>query len=578
MGAVYLAEDTQLFGRHWVVKELLLPNNPAEQQEAERNFQLEAQVLAQLRHPHIPTITAYFAEGGKYFLVMEFAEGEDLEKRLERTQHALPERDVMNYCYQVAQVLEYLAKRQPPVVHRDIKPANIIVDDAGNVHLVDFGIARAKPTQSGTVTRDTSSYGTKGYAPPEQYVGKTEPRSDIYALGATIHHLLTNRDPRDPQYKTFTPLVQLVPNLTPAFSHLVVQMLDPTIPRRPMADEVRQQLDTLLNPQTIVIQGKHKPLVFQGTDVAYTIADLVRLSDKHRALAIEFLKRHHIENWLTNIGRADLAVQASQIRLEVNRRRKTTDPNQALERLLKILDPSRRSAPAPKMNVPPKPSPAYQPTSAPKNSPPQAAPRINPAPILEVNPKQLQLQVHNSWQQIALEISNQGGSSLTGNVSSLVRWLTPFSRTTFSVSPKAKTTFFIRVEPTLLSAGQIERGLISIQSNGGNLYVPVFVERLAPALHVARTSAAVQAPIPASTAPNALPPNAPASTVLAQKTHFANNVFFVLLTGAAFLAFAVWIVALSAGVPSTIACLAFAGFLLVGFVVSLLFNRLAKRP
>lgn len=340
MGEVYLATDTRI-NRQIVIKEMLALNTPQEQQEAEKNFRLEAQVLAGLHHAHIPDIKDYFSEGGKYYLVMEWINGEDLEKRLEKEGAPLPENDALRYALQVLDVLEYLAQQQPPVIHRDIKPANIIVDQNDNVYLVDFGIARAKPTQSGVTSRDTSLYGTKGYAPPEQYAGKTEPRSDVYALGATMHHLLTNRDPRDPQHKNFIGLTKLVPTISPALAQLVHQMLDDNMTRRPTAVQVRQQLQALSHPQSIVIQGKNHPLVFQGNDIAYTVPDLVRLCDKYWSLAIQYLKRHHIEKWLTEIGRPDLATRAAEIRLEVNRRKKTTDPNEALERLLCILDPAR---------------------------------------------------------------------------------------------------------------------------------------------------------------------------------------------------------------------------------------------
>ena len=105
MGAVYLAEDTQLFDRQWIVKEMLLPTDPADQRDAEKNFQREAQVLAGLHHPRIPAITHYFSEGGKYYLVMELADGENLEKRLETRGGPLPEREVIYYAAQVCDVL-----------------------------------------------------------------------------------------------------------------------------------------------------------------------------------------------------------------------------------------------------------------------------------------------------------------------------------------------------------------------------------------------------------------------------------------------------------------------------------------
>jgi len=332
MGAVYLAEDTQLFGRQWVVKEMLPPTDPADQREVGKNFQREAEVLAELRHPRIPAITHYFSEGGRYYLVMEWVDGEDLEKRLERHGGPLPEREVVNYAAQVCDILEYLASQSPPIVHRDIKPANIIVDSYGAVYLVDFGIARAKPILGASVGRDTSLWGTQGYAPPEQFTGQTEPRSDVYALGATMYHLLTGRDPRDPTHQRFEPINALVPSISTGVAQIVAQMLDPVVDHRPTASELRKRFETVL---------QIKPLLFPGGQAAYSVQELVELCDRHWNSAIQYLRDQHIEKWLKDIGRPDLAIQAKTIRVQVNRRKRTVDPSQEMERLLRLLDPTR---------------------------------------------------------------------------------------------------------------------------------------------------------------------------------------------------------------------------------------------
>ncbi len=339
MGAVYLAEDIKVFGRQWIVKEMLLPSDPGEQREAESNFRREAELLAKLRHPRIPEIHDYFLEGGKYYLVMDLAEGENLEERLQRLKTPLTEKEVINYAIQVCEALEYLGKQNPPVIHRDIKPANIVVDKTGQIRLVDFGIARAKPNLGAAVSRDTSLWGTKGYAPPEQHAGQTEPRSDVYALGATMHHLLTGHDPRDPAHKTFEPLDTLVPSVSSALSRIVEQMLNPVPSNRPDAGELMEKFKALLNIE---------PLIFSSGQVAYSIQELVRLCDCNRPRAIQYLRDRDIENWLKKVGRPDLAAEAKTIRVEINRRKKTTDPIEALNRLLHILDPS---LPEPQLSV-----------------------------------------------------------------------------------------------------------------------------------------------------------------------------------------------------------------------------------
>lgn len=194
MGATYLAEDERLFSKQCAVKEMLSDyTNTADIQQARQQFELEAQVLTSINHPNAVRITDFFNEGGRYYLVMEFIEGETLESILRHASKPLPLRDVVHWVSQVCDVLQYLHTRTPPVIFRDVKPSNIMVTIESQVKLIDFGIARLfKPGQS----KDTAAFGSTGFAPPEQYgLGQTDTRSDIYALGVTLHQLLTDFDP-----------------------------------------------------------------------------------------------------------------------------------------------------------------------------------------------------------------------------------------------------------------------------------------------------------------------------------------------------------------------------------------------
>ena len=198
MGAALLAKDTRVSNKLVVIKELISDNtDPAKRQEDVRNFEREVETLANLDHPLIPNVTDSFQEGSHYFMVQEYAAGENLEDRIERLNQPLPEEEVLTYASQVLDILDYLGQQNPPIVHRDIKPANIIISNRNKrTYLVDFGIARAEVAKSAK-RKQTSALGTPGYAPPEQYQGNADPRSDLYALAATMHHLLTNRDPRN---------------------------------------------------------------------------------------------------------------------------------------------------------------------------------------------------------------------------------------------------------------------------------------------------------------------------------------------------------------------------------------------
>ena len=217
MGAVYLAADHRLSGRHVAVKQLLPDPNasPAELAQAQQQFQAEATMLASLDHLHLPKVYDCFAEAGQSYLVMEYVDGETMEDVLGRGGGILPEPSVIAWAGQLCDVLTYLHSRQPPIIFRDLKPGNIMIDRQGTVKLIDFGIARLfKPGQR----TDTLRMGTLGYAPPEQYAGQgqTDVRSDIYSLGATLHHLLTGRDPA--QYPPFSFNTAPVRNLNPAIS------------------------------------------------------------------------------------------------------------------------------------------------------------------------------------------------------------------------------------------------------------------------------------------------------------------------------------------------------------------------
>lgn len=198
MGAVYQAADTRIPGKTWAIKEMsdAAITNPLEKQQAIAAFRQEALTLARLDHPNLPKVTDHFTEGGKQYLVMDFIEGETLAERLEQAGGGpLPVDEVQDWYRQLCDVLDYLHSQSTPVVFRDLKPGNVIVTPGGAVKLIDFGIARLfKPGKA----TDTAFFGTTGYAPKEQYgKGQTDARSDVYALGATLHHLLTGISPTD---------------------------------------------------------------------------------------------------------------------------------------------------------------------------------------------------------------------------------------------------------------------------------------------------------------------------------------------------------------------------------------------
>ena len=225
-GAVYRAWDLHLKAP-CAVKENLDTTHEAQQQ-----FEREAILLAKLHHPNLPRVIDHFSlpDQGQY-LVMDFIEGDNLEDILIQNAAPLPEDLVMGWLQQICSALSYLHAQQPAVIHRDIKPANIKITPQGQVYLVDFGIAKIFDPHLRTTVGARAV--TPGYSPPEQYgFGKTDPRSDIYALGATLYKALTGHDPTESVQRTVgTPLPAprlLNQSLRPRTEAIILKAMDTT--------------------------------------------------------------------------------------------------------------------------------------------------------------------------------------------------------------------------------------------------------------------------------------------------------------------------------------------------------------
>ncbi|WP_298402058.1 serine/threonine-protein kinase [uncultured Chloroflexus sp.] len=204
-GAVYEGIDQD--GNIYAIKEMLDRfADPKERAEAVERFNAEAELLQQLRHPRIPRVYSHFTDEGRHYLTMDFIRGEDLEQIIER-EGRIDEQRVLRWADEICDVLSYLHGKG--LIYRDMKPSNVMIEPSGDVKLIDFGIAKVfKPTERGT------QIGTPGYAPPEQYQGLATPQSDIYALAATLHHLLTGRDPTQEMPFSFPPARALVPEIS----------------------------------------------------------------------------------------------------------------------------------------------------------------------------------------------------------------------------------------------------------------------------------------------------------------------------------------------------------------------------
>ncbi len=254
MGSIYLAEDNRLPGRLCALKEvepeLSLPE--AAREQGREQFYQEASVLARLDHPNLPKVSDFFSEGSRDYLVMDFVAGPDLKVLLDDARahgRLLPSSEVLRWIGQVMDALEYLHTQDPPVIHRDIKPSNLKLSSAGLIKVVDFGLVKQMAPDEMTVTV-IQGRGTALYTPLEQYggdSGHTDARTDIYALGATLYHLLTNHPPAEAKQRflrpdTLRPPRELNPEISPQVEHAILWALALHPDERPPAIHALRKL------------------------------------------------------------------------------------------------------------------------------------------------------------------------------------------------------------------------------------------------------------------------------------------------------------------------------------------------
>jgi serine/threonine protein kinase len=241
MAAVYRAVDENL-GVEVAVKENLFTT-----EEYARQFRLEATILASLRQPNLPRVSNHFViEPLGQYLVMDFIEGEDLRQRLDRL-GPLPEQEVIIIGVAICDAISYMHTRQPMILHRDIKPGNVRITPNGHIYLVDFGLAKVVEGREATHTGARAM--TPGYSPPEQYgSARTDPRSDVYSLGATLYCALTNALPEDGLDRamnrvTLTPIQKLSPKVSDHVANIIEKCMEINPKDRyQSAEELRYEL------------------------------------------------------------------------------------------------------------------------------------------------------------------------------------------------------------------------------------------------------------------------------------------------------------------------------------------------
>jgi serine/threonine-protein kinase len=258
MGAVYYAHDPVL-NRYVAIKQLqaALPADDHAAAQLRKQFLREAQVLAALHHPNLPRVTDYFIEDDRHYLIMDYIEGQALLDMLIANQRGFPEDLVLEWADQLLSALEYIHANN--VIHRDVKPANIRRTTEGRIFLVDFGLVKPYNLNDPRTMTMFHGIGTPEYAPPEQYDPSmhTDQRSDIYALGATLYHLLTGQAPvsvtrRTTEPSSFHPPRQANARISPEVEQVILRAMEIERARRfASASDMRAALNVIRQPYLV---------------------------------------------------------------------------------------------------------------------------------------------------------------------------------------------------------------------------------------------------------------------------------------------------------------------------------------
>lgn len=222
MSIVYLAMNEKA-NKQWAIKEVR-KDGVKDFEVVKQSLVAETDMLKKLSHPCLPDIVDVIEDDDRFLIVMDYIQGNSLSKALDEF-GAQPQDEVIRWAKQLCDVLGYLHSQNPPIIYRDMKPANIMLKPDGNVALIDFGTAREFKEKN---IADTTCLGTMGYAAPEQFggMGQTDPRTDIYCLGATLYHLVTGMSPCEPPYE-ISPIRQINPALSGGLESIILKCTQP---------------------------------------------------------------------------------------------------------------------------------------------------------------------------------------------------------------------------------------------------------------------------------------------------------------------------------------------------------------
>ena len=287
MSIVYLARDNRL-NKQWAVKEMKNDGSKSTRTLL-KGLEREANILKNVDHPVLPRIIDIINNKGTIYVVMDFIEGTNLADVL-KTEGAQPQDDVIEWSIQLASALDYLHSMNPPIIYRDMKPSNVMLKPEGGVKLIDFGTAKELTVEN---VADTTALGTRGYAAPEQFgddqgrgIYKTDERTDIYNLGATMYHMVTGKNPNEPPYE-IKPIRQWNPSLSTGLEKIILKCTQPNPnDRYQSCSELLYALDHYMELDESYRKQNVKKLTFfavsAGLAIVFGICSLVGFSGRKR--------------------------------------------------------------------------------------------------------------------------------------------------------------------------------------------------------------------------------------------------------------------------------------------------------
>ncbi len=461
MGYIYLAKDKRLYDRHCVVKQV---KEPIRSDQHQKKLEEEALRMAKLNHPSVAMILDHFIEGNLYFLVVELISGKTLSEIFKQRDGKLREQEVIQWAVSMCSVVEYLHREG--VIHRDISPDNVMLTDNGTIKFIDFGTLRELTSLFG---KGTVGIGKFGYTPPEQWQGKPEPRSDIFALGATIYNLLTGFLPLSQQYlkgqspqtadfrPTFPPIRTKNQAITPFLESVLQKALNLDIAERyQTATQFNEDLKKAAKEEkreVPILNIDVSRINFSGIKHGDTATETFIVKNTGNGKLVGKISSSHQS---ITVSPSKINLEMGECRVEVKAHTKDITAGSTINCILNIISNGGN-------------------TEIPLILSTIKAPEAEPVPVLNVEKDQIVFKGAKPGisTSATFTIKNTGPGKLVGTITANQPWL--------SVSPSeisletGKCNIKVLVRTNDFTPGSSPKAIINISSNAGNYPIPVIL-------------------------------------------------------------------------------------------------------